>query len=38
MWRGRQNEDNETQSYSLFDTWRRLHNVQTKKTSYHAEM
>ena len=38
MWRGSQNEDNETQTSSWFVTWRRLHNVQTKKESHHAEM
>ena len=38
MRRERQNEDHETKSTSWFVTWRRLHNVQTKKASYHAEM
>ena len=38
MWRGSQNEDHESQSSLWFVTWRRLHNVQTKKASKHTEM
>ena len=38
LWRGCQNEAHETQSSSWCATWRRQHNVQTKKVSYHDEM
>ena len=38
MWNGRQKEDHEIQLSSRFVTWRRRHNVQTKKAPYYVKM